>query len=106
MGKKRKYQELYDQLTSWFTTQTKWETKRAFAAGMGIPNTQMEHYFRGDAFPKGEVRRKLYEETRSSCLAPEQPDFFENKNPGTPQFGSKHRPRLPCRNKRRLKALT
>jgi HD superfamily phosphohydrolase len=84
MEKERKHQDLHEQLTLWFTSQNKWDKRRAFAEDIGIPYTQIEHYFRGDAFPRGEGRKRLYEETHISCLAPEQPDFFENKSPDNP----------------------
>ena len=84
MEKERKHQDLYAQLTSWFATQTKWKTIRAFAVGMGVPYTQIKHYFRGDAFPRGEDRKNLFKATGIPCLAPEQTDLFENKSPENP----------------------
>ncbi len=74
MKKLRKYQQFYDELNSWFKNQNLWKTKKDFAKSIDIPYSQMKHYFRGGAFPKKKVAKKIYAATNISCL-----DVFADK---------------------------
>ena len=74
-----KHKELSEQLTSWWHTQTEFETKKALAALLKVHPDTLGDYFSGRKFPKSDIANRLCEVTNIECL---RPDAGGSSSPG------------------------
>ncbi len=69
-----KHKELSEQLTTWWSTQTDFQTKKALAGSLKVHPDTLGDYFSGRRFPKPDIANRLYELSHIKCLASmEQP---------------------------------
>ncbi len=61
-------QELAEQLTGWWQTQTGFKTKRALAEVLKVHPDTLGDYFSGRKFPRPDIAERLCELTRIACL--------------------------------------
>ena len=56
-----KHKELSEQLTTWWSTQTDFQTKKALAGTLKVHPDTLGDYFSGRRFPKPNIANRLYE---------------------------------------------
>jgi hypothetical protein len=64
----RKYEELVEQLTTWWSIQTEFKTKKALAALLEVHPDTVGDYFAGRKFPRPDIAERLYGLTGIECL--------------------------------------
>jgi hypothetical protein len=65
-----KHKELSEQLTTWWSTQTDFKTKRGLADFLKVHPDTLGDYFSGRSFPKSDIANRLCELTNAACLKP------------------------------------
>ena len=63
-----KHEELSEQLTSWWRTQTDFKTKKALAGFLRVHPDTLGEYFSGKSFPRSDIANRLCELTNIECL--------------------------------------
>jgi hypothetical protein len=63
-----KHEELSEQLTSWWRTQTAFKTKKALASFLNVHPDTLGDYFSGRKFPRSDIADRLSELTNITCL--------------------------------------
>jgi transcriptional regulator with XRE-family HTH domain len=66
-----KRKELPEQLSTWWSTQTRFVTKKELAGCLNIHRDSIGDYFSGKRFPKPDIAIRLYELTNIPCLKPD-----------------------------------
>lgn len=64
----RPYREFGMELRKWFNKQSRWRRQRDLTDFIGIDNSTFSKYCTGKSFPKGEIRKKLFEITGMESL--------------------------------------
>jgi hypothetical protein len=91
-----KHEELSEQLTSWWQTQTDFKTKKDLAGFLGVHPDTLGDYFSGRKFPRSDIADRLSRLTYIGCLRPEPDNFSllevatEQPEMGLPPEGGRH----------------
>jgi hypothetical protein len=70
-----KYKELSEELTTWWSMQTQFKTKKALAAFLEVHPDTVGEYFSGRKFPRSDIANRLGGLTNIRCL---KQDFNAN----------------------------
>jgi hypothetical protein len=63
-----KHKELLEELTTWWSIQTRFKTKKALAAFLGVHPDTVGDYFSGRRFPRSDIASRLGKLTDIGCL--------------------------------------
>lgn len=75
-----KHKELSEQLTSWWSAQADFKTKRELADALKVHPDTLGDYFSGRKFPKPDIANRLCELTNIACLEPRSgPNLLSGK---------------------------
>lgn len=67
-SEKRPYLKFTEEFRMWFSKQKRWKTQKELAEFLDMPYSSFKKFFQGRSFPKGEIRKKLYQVTNIEML--------------------------------------
>ncbi len=67
-SEKRPYLKFTEEFRIWFSKQKRWKTQKELADFLGMPYSSFKKFFQGRSFPKGDIRKKLYQITNIEML--------------------------------------
>lgn len=71
----RPYKDFAVELRKWFNKQQRWKLQKDLTDYLGIDNSTFSKYCTGKSFPRGQIRKKLYDITRIDYLFEEESDI-------------------------------